>query len=384
MEQLSGPCGWAVLGPTPEPGQVRLWSYQAVAHGADAIVYFRWRPALFGTEQYWHGILDHDGSPRRRYREVSDVAREFKSLSPELDQTAYPADVLILRSFDNLWSQRFQPHADGLDYENQLQRYFDAFAAYGAQLDVAALPDDPAHYRIIAAPLLNLTTPDVEKSLASYVEQGGTLILTFRSGTRDWNNSMREAAPPGPFAELVGVAVEEFDALSDRRSVKVVGPKVDGTAKLWVDILTVSEDVEVVASYQSGYFSGSPAIAKRPHGKGTVYYIGCDLDHEALTGLIGTISEEASVFSVRKELLENPPECVEAAIRAPAIRAPAIRAPAIRAPAAGGGNRELFLLNHSDETVEVRLRIEARNLLSANKASSISLEPWGVAVLEIE
>ena len=61
MEQQAGPAGWDIVGVTPRPGELRLWAYQAVAHGADAILFFRWRTARWGTEEYWHGVLDHHG-----------------------------------------------------------------------------------------------------------------------------------------------------------------------------------------------------------------------------------------------------------------------------------------------------------------------------------
>ena len=81
MEQQSGPCGWSKMGPTPTPGKLRLWTYQAVANGSDTVVYFRWRACPFGTEEYWHGILGHDGKPNRRFEEIAKVGAEMKKLS---------------------------------------------------------------------------------------------------------------------------------------------------------------------------------------------------------------------------------------------------------------------------------------------------------------
>lgn len=367
MEQLSGPCGWAVLGPTPAPGRIRLWSYQGAAHGADVIVYFRWRPALFGTEQYWYGILDHDGEPGRRYREISQVAEEFAAISGSLDGTSYPADVLIVRSFDNLWAQRHQPHAHGLDYEDQLQRYYDGFAATGAQIDVHMLTESLDRYRVIAAPLLNLTTSGMESELDEYVRSGGTLVLTFRSGTRSWNNSMRATAPPGPFAEMAGVSVEEFDALSGTRSVGLTGRDIDGRASLWLDVLTVADDVEVLAAYTDGHYNGKPAITRRRLGGGAVYYVGCDLDDEALMSLCAWIVREAGISSVRRSLLFHPPECVEAVVRSRNAEGP----------------QSLFLLNHSDDDVAVGLVTPGRDLIRDESCTTVLLEPYGVAVLEV-
>ena len=62
MEQQSGPGGWDIVSVTPRPGELRLWAYQAIAHGADGMIFFRWRTARFGAEEYWHGLLNHDGT----------------------------------------------------------------------------------------------------------------------------------------------------------------------------------------------------------------------------------------------------------------------------------------------------------------------------------
>ena len=102
MEQQSGPCGWSVLGDTPEPGQLRLWTYQAIAHGAEAIVYFRWRTCTFGAEEYWYGILDHDGIPRRRYQEIKQTGKELQALSDWIIDSKVVSHVALIKSYDNL------------------------------------------------------------------------------------------------------------------------------------------------------------------------------------------------------------------------------------------------------------------------------------------
>lgn len=368
MEQLSGPCGWAVFGSTPAPGQIRLWDYQGIAHGADTIVHFRWRPALFGTEQYWYGVLDHDGVPRRRYREIAGVAGELAELSGALDGTGYPADVLLLRSFDNLWSQRFQPHADGLSYEGELQKYYAALTTYGAQMDVADLPDDPSAYRLVVAPLLNLTDEETERRLARYVENGGTLVLTFRSGTRTMENRMRAQTIPGPFAGLAGITVEEFDALGGRRSVAVSGDGIDGAAGVWVDVIEPVTGTEVLARYGEGHYAGRAAVTRRAAGKGSVVYVGCDLDEAGLASLLAPLAREAGAISLRERYLADAPSCVEVALRGN------------EGPAGGG---VLFLLNHGDAPARVRLKARARDLLRGGETDEIGLEPYGVALLEV-
>ena len=70
MEQLSGAVGsWMPMSPSPEPGMIKGYALQAIAHGADTVVHFRWRTAVTGAEMYWHGLLDHSNVTARRYEE---------------------------------------------------------------------------------------------------------------------------------------------------------------------------------------------------------------------------------------------------------------------------------------------------------------------------
>jgi beta-galactosidase len=83
MEQQAGASGWEVMSPSPRPGELRLWAYQSIAHGADGIIFFRWRTARHGTEQYWHGLLEHDGRPGRRYEEIKHMGMELQMLGKQ-------------------------------------------------------------------------------------------------------------------------------------------------------------------------------------------------------------------------------------------------------------------------------------------------------------
>ncbi len=107
MEQQSGANGWTdrMEAPTPRPGQILLWTMQSIAHGADYVSYFRWRTCTFGTEIYWHGILDYSGRENRRLREVREIFRKVQAMQ-EVAGADYEAKVGILRDYDNIWDAR--------------------------------------------------------------------------------------------------------------------------------------------------------------------------------------------------------------------------------------------------------------------------------------
>src|SRR6185369_3593777 len=71
MEQTAGPHGWGAFARNPRPGELRKLVFQQLAHGADGMLWFRWRSCTVGREQYWHGLLGHDGKALRRYEEAA-------------------------------------------------------------------------------------------------------------------------------------------------------------------------------------------------------------------------------------------------------------------------------------------------------------------------
>lgn len=289
MEEQAGPAGWDILGSTPRPNQLRLWTYQAVAHGAEGMVYFRFRTAIFGMEQYWYGILDHDGIPRRRYYEIQRTGAELLRLEEYIKDAQNEYDALIVKSYDNAWSHAIKRHAAKYDYENHLYSFYKA----NADLNICAAVSRGSYdkYKVVYMPAYNVVEDSELDELERYVKNGGTLVLTFRSGTRNEYNNIRPTAVPSVFRELSGIEVTEFDAL--RREVIVEG-KISGRASIWCDIIE-PKTAEVVSRYGSEYYKGQAAITVNSYGKGKVYYVGCDLDEGAMQSLAELISKSAGI-----------------------------------------------------------------------------------------
>ena len=297
MEQQSGPCGWNTLGDTPKPGQLRLWVYQGVAHGADAIVYFRWRACLFGMEQYWYGILDHDGKPRRRYAEVKQTGEELQRLCAYVQGARVANEAAIVKNFDNLWSHQFQPHNPHFDYNGLLGAYYRALYRCQIGCDMVSVETDFAAYKLVCMPAFNLVKKEHAEKCRAFVHNGGTLVLTFRSGTRNWDNAMVRDTIPGLFAGLAGITVEEFDSLRAGRTVRVAGELWQGEASVFCDVIEPG-GADVLARYESEYYRGHAAVTRQRYGKGAVVYVGCDLDDEAMRVLLWGIARTAGVNAV--------------------------------------------------------------------------------------
>ena len=279
MEQQAGPGGWEMLSVSPRPGELRLWAYQSIAHGADAIVFFRWRTARFGTEQYWHGLLDHDAHLSRRYQEIKRMGAEMKQIGTEILGSRVNSSMAMMLSYDSRFAFQIQPNNPRFSYPEHFHQIYRAFYEQHVSIDVIAPEADVSSYRLIVAPALHLVTDTVAESLKNYVSAGGTLVVTQRTGVKDESNLVVNQRLPGLLAEICGIEVEEYDSLSShmQNSVEFVIPEfTEGTCVtvgVLCDILKPTS-ATVVARYTQDYYAGKPAITLNRFGGGYVVYVG--------------------------------------------------------------------------------------------------------------
>ncbi len=358
MEEQSGPCGWNVLGSTPRPGEIKKWAYQAMAHGAEAMIYFRWRACLFGTEEYWYGILDHDGIPRRRYNEIKEIGATFPKVCEYNVDSKVVSDILMIRSFEQQWSHSFQSHNWNFDYRTYMKGLYHGFYASNYNMDVSSVETDFSGYKLVVAPAFNLMDERLKAKFEKYVADGGNLVVTFRSGTKEMDNSMTERTLPGYFKEVAGIELEEFDSLNDCK-VSVKGDFGTGEASIWADIIK-PVTAKPVAVYDSEYYAGKPAITVNEYGKGKCYYVGCDLDDDATIALMKFIAGQCRVAPA----LENVPAGVEVVKKA-----------------AKDGKEFWFATNFSGQEVSFELPFAAKEIASGEElGKTVTLPLHGSAI----
>ena len=304
LEQQSGPCGWNVVGDTPKRGQLRLWSLQGAARGAEALVYFRWRTCLFGTEQFWYGILNHNGVPGSRYEELKDAAGYIQKFE-HVFKRSNEKQVLLVYDYDNKFSHDFQPHIRGFCYREETIRYYEAFQKLHVPIDVGGIATEFTGYRMIVLPFVSMISEEHVKRLEDYVKSGGTVILTPFAGMREENNQITEKILPGVFRRLSGVQTDEFFyAAGQKEQVSASGKNTKrmGSAWGWCEILKPVE-AETMAIYEKqsrvrGY--DCPAITRHSFGRGCVYYVGSL--YEDYTYLLKKISVQEVLKSYKLPL----------------------------------------------------------------------------------
>ncbi len=295
MEQQSGITGWEIMGRAPAPGQLSLWALQSIAHGADAVVFFRWRTCAMGTEQYWHGILPHSGNPGRRYEELQDFIHEVNPLMERLHGSMPQAQVGIVFSFEQEYAFQIQPHHKDLSYTGQVQKYYRALYEQNIPVDFVPEQGDFTRYKLLLAPLQYLMSPELEEKYLDFVRQGGHLLLTMRTGVKDKTNlCMTERELPGRLSEAAGVEVFDYDCLRGTE-VKVMYGGEEFVANIWSDLLRLWPGTETLASYASEFYAGEPCITAHPYGEGTCYYVGTEPGEALMGRLLAQICGNAGV-----------------------------------------------------------------------------------------
>lgn len=273
MEQLSGPGGgcWGPMSPAVRPGAIKGLALQAVAHGADAVLHFRWRTSTTGAEMFCAGLIDHSNIPGRRFAEFEDLCRTAEGLEG-LAETTLKSDIALLCGFDSEYAFKLQLQPPGFYYFEQMQAFHGAFSHYGANVDIIGQDEALDGYRIVVAPALYVRSKAVEEKLHRFAENGGIVVLTARSGVKDENNNCILAPLPAGYTDMTGCWVEEYDAVgTEKGSVMMDGQRYEVTH--WCDILH-TETAESVAVYAEDFYAGKPAVTKNRFQKGTVYYVG--------------------------------------------------------------------------------------------------------------
>lgn len=360
MEQQSGQGSWDILPPTPRPGEIALWAYQAVAHGADGIVFFRWRTARFGTEQFWHGILDHDGRGRRRYDEIKQMGQDIARIGDLIAGSEVRARTAIVLSYDSRFAFQIQQNNPDFSYERHLTDYFSALHDANIPVDIISIDDDFAGYDLVIVPALYVTEDETVKRLETFVERGGTVIVTARSGVKDRTNLVVDLPLPGQLASLCGVEVKEYDSLlsGERRKVRFSSTS-SGSAAVWCDILEATS-ADILARYDEDFYSGEPVVTVNSVSAGKAIYVGTIGDKDFVRTVVG----HALRFSGVSPLLDTPP-LVEVAARWK------------------GDSRLLFVLNHSDTDQEISLDVPSVDLIGQNEQhGKVTLKSKQVMVLQ--
>ena len=361
MEQTSSRVNWRDVNVAKAPGQMRLWSYQAVARGADGVMFFQWRQSRAGAEKFHSAMVPHGPvSSSPVWKEVKQLGQELRGLDA-VSGSRVNADVAIVVDWESWWALELPSKPSiRIRQESQLEEYYRPLFAANVVADFARPSDDLSRYKLVLVPNLYMVGDEGAAALTSYVRNGGTLVMGFFSGIVDSFEHIHLGGYPAPFADMLGLRVADWLPLADGEVVEVVfagGGK--GHGDLWSELIEPS-GANVMASFAGGRVDKRAAVTKHEFGKGTAYYVGTRLDQGSMARVLRTVWTDAGV---RPEL--EAPAGVEVMRRT------------------DGHRSILFLLNHRASAVDVPLAQAGTNLIDGNQvhAGLFQLAPYGAAVI---
>ena len=283
MEQQPGPVNWATWNPVPKPGMVRLWTWEALAHGAEVVSYFRWRQAPFAQEQF-HAGLNLPG-----LHELSPGGREAEQVGHELAAVGAvgaveKAPVAIVYDYEASWLTRIQPQGQDFRYHELVFRWYEAVRRLGLDVDFVP-PGAPLEgFSLVLVPSL----PVVSEAAARALERApGTVMLGPRTGSKTRNVAIPANLAPGPLADLTGVRVVQVASLRPGLSDAVDGA-VSGAAIRWREYL------EATGETLACFTGGDPALVANR----TCLYLGCWPDQELLGNVMRLACKRAGLTTV--------------------------------------------------------------------------------------
>jgi beta-galactosidase len=352
MEQATNHVNWMPCNTNKSPGKMRLWSYQAVSRGADAVMFFQWRQSLKGAEKFHSAMVTHSGDENsRQYREVKALGNELK-LAGELKGTGIKAETAILFDYNNWWAVENDPRqSKDLYYWDNVFCYYRQLYKMNIPLDFISFDSDFSGYKAVIAPLLYMVKKGFKEKIESFVSGGGVFITTFYSGVVDDTDGVYSGGYPGPLKNTLGIEVEEFHALNPHMSNEFVFKNDFGNIKkgkykcgLWCDIVKL-QTAEAVAEFGEDFYKGRPCITENKYGKGKAYYVASRPEENLLKKLLQHILNENKITPIL-----SVPEGIEISIRC------------------NKNNQYIFILNHKDNSVNISLPDkEYYEILTGNK-----------------
>ncbi len=366
MEQTPSSQNWQPVNALKRPGILRLWSYLAVAHGADTVMYFQWRRGRGGSEKFHGAVVEHAGrSDTRVFREVSELGAELERLEELTIGATTPARVAVLFDWNNWWAiDAAVGPINPKEYVAFVRKHYNALWRKNVPVDIVFSDSDLRRYDLVVAPMLYMVKPGLAERVEEWVRQGGTFVTTVFSGVVDEADLAFEGYP-GPLKQVLGIWVEEIDALYPEQQNRIVLSDGSGSYSCaHLCDLVHAESAQVLATYGDDFYAGTPAVTENSFGRGRAYYIATDAEERFLDDFYGRLLQAQGITP----LLETPAG-VEVTLRETEQR------------------RLLCVLNHTPEKQYVTLPAGQRfrdHLGSRTVGGTLELPPNGVCIIEAQ
>ena len=380
----------------PYPGQLRLSAYSHIANGANSVMYWNWHSIHNAIESYWKGILSHDLTPHETYYELKSFRKEMLPIESHLKSLRKDNKAAILVDNASLTGLDEFPISDHLNYNEILRHIFDTCHKMNLECDLVYKTDSFENYQLLIVPALYSASDAVLENICHYVENGGHLLLGFKSAFSDDEIKIYPDAQPHHLTECIGATYDRFTIpehvgltftdnlpalkhtvhLSQNNLLQTDASQIDlsqnDAAKNsytnqykvteWMELVTPTT-AKVWAYYVHPYWGEYAAVTHNSYGKGTATYVACHTEQAALQIILSRICDIAG------------------------ITLPAYRFPIIVKCGINEYNKTLqYILNYSSRPQDITyIGKDGTDLLtktSIHAGEAVTIKPWDLIIVE--
>lgn len=353
----------------PYPGQLRLQAFSHLASGANMVAYWHWHSLHNSFETYWKGLLSHDFEPNPVYNEAKTIGRDFARLSPKLVNLKKTNRVAVLFSNEALTSIKwfgFNFTSDK-NYNDVVRWMYDELYKMNIGCDlIDPSVESYAEYDVLVVPALYAASDALLEKLNQFVQDGGHIVYSFKSGFANEHIKVRSTRQPGLISEACGISYNLFvepKHVSLRDDPFKVGEE-QNQVHTWMELITPTT-AEVLAWYDHPHWGEYAAITQNAYGKGKATYVGCFTSSAVIRKVLERVMKEAGVWGADQELAF--PIIVKTGVN-------------------DQGNTIRYYFNYADEATSfVNAYGEGTELLAGTPIAAgekIELEPWGIRIVE--
>ncbi|WP_138750772.1 beta-galactosidase [Paenibacillus sinopodophylli] len=293
----------------PPKGVLRMYAYLSLLFRAEAIFAWTWRSMLGGEEQYFFGLLDHDGQPGRKWYEYQQFASEIKGLeiAGELPYLPQP-EIALAYSFEAFKVSENQKAYYKTPYLRQVMQVFETLIDENIDCNVVNLRNIDLNYKVLLIPGHAIMDEASAQSVRKFVEKGGTVIMTAYSAKVDENNRVFGTTLPGRLSEVFGIRANAFERpvahhsdanegglQKTRLNLRRESPRIVMGERTFEEPIDYYEILEPSTAEILGVFSNLeqelPAVTANTYGLGTAIYVAIPAQKELMQALITDCSE---------------------------------------------------------------------------------------------
>lgn len=360
MESTPAQVNWQPYSPLKRPGQMAATELQAVAHGADTVQFFQLKQAIGGSEKFHSAVISHSQrTDTRVFKEVTELGEKLEKTGSTILGSKTKAKVGIVFDWNNFWSYEY---IDGitqdLDYVESILDYYKQFYKRNIPTDIISVDDDFSQYDLVVAPVLYMIKSGLAEKIDQYVKRGGNFVASYLSGIVNENDSVYLGGYPGPLKDVLGIWIEESDAVIPGQKITVSLDSNNYQANLICDLLHL-EGAHALGNYNSEFYKETPAVSENKWGKGTSWYIGTQLDEAGLSKIFDHL---ISIVNI-KSLIETKTDLE------------------ITKRVTKSGKELYFVLNMSNDTKDLPSEFDAYKNLFTDKSANKKMKAWEVQLL---